>query len=243
MATESAAPAGAAKQSGVIEDILEVLYAPSLVFDRTRNAKVMSYLLVTTAFVLIVMLATKNLVDPWMEAQADLSIRLAAENGKPVPDEAIGATRAFMSWGFLATAVFVTLLGPLVNGLLLLLGSKVGGAKLTFGQASVIAALGGIPRLFNYIAMPVQGLLLDAEKARSVSDFSLGPARFVDPATTPPPLLALLASIDVTRVWQFVLTGIGVAVVARVSKGNGFIAAAIMLALGTILQLLPTALA
>ena len=107
----------------------------------------------------------------------------------------------------------------------------------------MIAVLGGIPRLLAYLLLPAQTKPLDAEKARRLSGPSLGAARFVDPATTSPAVLAMLSSLDLTRIWQVILTAIGVSVVARVSTGAGFVAAVIMVCIGLILQLIPAALA
>lgn len=231
------------KPGGVFENLIEVLFSPSKVFARTRQSKATMYVLVTAVLVGVVLVLTKNLLQPWFDAQADLAIQQAAAKGQPMPEQAIGAMRGFMVWGFVGTGIVATLIGPYFNGLFLLLGGKLASAALSFRQAAMIAVLGGVPRLLAYILMPAQTVMLDADQARGLSDLSLGAARFVDPATTSPPVLALLASVDITRIWQVILTAIGVSVVARVSMGAGFVAAIIMVCIGMIFQLLPTAFA
>jgi len=231
------------KPGGVFENLIEVLFSPSKVFARTRQSKATAYVLVTAVLVAIVVVATKNLLQPWFEAQGDLAIAQAAAKGRPMPDQAVGAMRGVMVWTFVGTGVLATLLGPYLNGLFLVLGGKLASASLSFRQATMIAVLGGVPRLLAYLLMPAQTMMLDADKARGLSDLSLGAARFADPATTAPPVLALLASVDITRIWQVVLTAIGVSVVARVSMAAGFIAAVIMVCIGMIFQLIPAAFA
>lgn len=232
----------APKQGGLFENLVEVLYAPSAVFDRTRAAKAGKYALVTALIVMVVVLATKNLVMPWFEAQGDLALKLAAAKGKPIPEAAASAMRASTAWGVVAGAPLVALIGPYINALFLLLGAKLMKAPLSYAQAATVAVLAGVPRLFSWILMPVQALVLDGASARSLMDLSLSPARFVDPEKVPQPVLALLGNLDVFHLWQLALTAIGVAVVARVSKGTGVLIALIMFGIAAILQLAPSAL-
>jgi hypothetical protein len=238
--TESTATASSG--GGLFEDLIEVLYAPSSVFDRTRARKAFMYALVTAILVAVVAFATKNLMMPWFEAQSDLALKLAAAKGKPIPDAAAASMRSFTSWGIVVGAPLTMLIGPYINAALLVLGAKVMKAPLTYAQAAMVATLGGVPRILGWIALPVQGLVLDGSQARSIADLSLGPARFFDPATIPPSVLTLLGNLDVFRIWQIALIAIGVSVVARVPRSTGAVVAIIMLGVGAIMQLLPTAL-
>ncbi len=234
---------GSQQPGGLFENLIEVLFSPSKVFDRTRNSKAFMYALVTAIIVGVVLFATKNLLQPWFEAQADTSMAQAAAKGTPIPEQAASTMRSFMAWGFLGTAVAAALIGPYINALFLLFGGKLASARLTYAQAAMIAVLGGVPRLLSYLLMSAQTVLLDSANAKGLTDLALGPARFVDPVTTSPAVVAMLSSVDVTRVWQVILTAIGVSVVARVSAGAGFVAALIMVCVGMILQLIPAAFA
>lgn len=237
---DTAAPA---KQGGLFEDLIEVLYSPAKVFDRTRNAGVGKYLLVTTVIILVIVIATRGLMQPYMDAQFDLSVKLAAAKGTPMPENAIEAGRKFSSYGLVAVAALTMLIGPLLNAVFLVLGGKIFGAPLSFARASVIAALAGVPRLFTWVAIALQGMMLpEGTMPRSMADASLGPARFVDPETTPQAIVALLSNIDVFRIWQIVLLGIGVSVVARVTRMNGYLTAIVAVGLATALSLIPGAL-
>jgi hypothetical protein len=232
----------APKQGGLFEDLIEVLYAPSKVFDRARNSSAFKYALVTAIICLVVAVATKNLLMPWLDAQAELSIKMAAAKGKPIPDNAAASMRSFTAWGIIIGAPLTMLIGPYINAIFLLIGGKLMNARMTYAQAATIAVLGGVPRVIGWLLMPVQAIISDSSKARSIADLSIGPARFVDPEQLSPTILTLLGNLDIFRLWQIALTVIGVAIIGRVSKGTAVVVVIIMVGVGAILQLIPSAL-
>jgi hypothetical protein len=113
---------------------------------------------------------------------------------------------------------------------------------MRFGQAALIATLASVPRILSFLATAAQGAVFDVASIRSFYDASLGPARFVDPVTTSPAVLGLLANIDVFSIWQVVIFAIGVSVVARVARSTGFVAAVIAWGIGAALTLIPALL-
>lgn len=232
----------APKQGGLFEDLIEVLYAPSKVFDRSRAASAFKYAAVLFVLVLVLMIATKNLLTPWFDAQTELTIKLAAAKGKPIPDNAAASMRSFTPWSIVVGGALTMLIGPYLNAIWLLIGAKIAKAPLTYSQAALVAVLAGVPRLLGWLAMPIQAILSDGANARSLSDLSLGPARFVDPNTMPPAVLAALGNLDVFRLWHMALIVIGVSVVSRVSKGTAAVAMIILFAISLALQLIPSAL-
>ncbi|MEQ1693404.1 MAG: YIP1 family protein, partial [Gemmatimonas sp.] len=186
----------APKQSGLFEDLIEVLYSPSAVFDRTRAVKAGKYALVTALIVAVIAIATKNLVQPWFDAQADLALKAMAAKGTAIPDGMASGMRTSTSWSIVIGAPLVTLVGPYFNAMFLLLGAKMMKANLSYAQAATVAVLAGVPRLFSWILMPVQALISDGASARSLMDLSLSPARFVDPEKMPPAVLQFLGNLD-----------------------------------------------
>lgn len=226
----------------VFEDILEVLWAPSTVFERSRYRTFGKYMLVLFFVCAVVTVIAAKLTGPWLDATFDLSMQQAAARGQTIPPEAMATARKFGSVGFYFSPLFVVVLGGFVGGLLLLLGSKIAQASVTYGQAVLIAVMGSMPRILGLLASAVMGLVMDGEKARSLFDLSIGPARFVDAAKTSPVLMQLLAGLDLFNLWQLVIFGIGVAVVGRVSRSSGFLAALVAWVIGTALPLLPTLL-
>lgn len=226
-------------KGGLFEDLIEVLYKPADVFDRARNNGFGKYLLVTALLVAVVIFGTKGLLQPAIDAQFEMQMRMMAERGQAMPEQAQAAGRGFATWSTLGVFVLAALIGPLLNGVFLLIGGKIAGAALSFRQATLIAVLGGMPRILSVLLMPVVALF--TETPRSLMDLGLSAARFVDPTSTNPAILGLLANIDVFRIWQILLIGIGVAVIGKVERSAGFIAALVAIGIGIILGLIPAA--
>ncbi len=233
----------ASSQGSVFEDVLEVLWAPGKVFDRSRAKGVGMYILVLTAVTLVIVLATKGLIQPYVDANFDLQMQQMAAKGKPMPAEAVAAAQKFAGYGFLATGVLMIPIGAVLTGLLTWIGGKVASARFSFGQAMLIATLASVPRVLSFIATAVQGAMVDPQSIRSFSDASLGAARFVDPVTTSPALMALLTNLDIFNIWQFIIMAIGISVVGRVERSAGYVGALVGWGLGVALTVVPALLA
>jgi hypothetical protein len=108
---------------------------------------------------------------------------------------------------------------------LLWLAGKVIGASVAFAAAMMITTYSYVPRIVETVLNAIQGLLLSPESITSRYSVQIGPARFLDAASTNPVLLALLGGLDVFTIWTTVLLAIGLAVVARVPRSKAAIAA------------------
>jgi hypothetical protein len=231
-----------ASKGSVFEDVLEVMWAPANVFDRSRAKGVGMYILVLTAITLVIVLATKGLIQPYVDANFDLQMQQMAAKGKPMPAEAVAAAQKFAGYGFLATGVLMIPIGAVLTGLLVWIGGKVVSARFAFGQAMLIATLASVPRILSFIATAVQGAMVDPQSIRSFSDASLGAARFVDPVSTSPALMAMLTNLDIFNVWQFIIMAIGISVVGRVERSAGYVGALVGWGLGVALTVVPALL-
>jgi hypothetical protein len=235
----STPPAG-----GLFEDLIESFTAPSRVFERRRDGRYGALLGALVVLTLVVMVATLGASGPYWDAQFDLSLRQAAEQGRAAMPEgaALDMARTSGRWfGAIGGALFVPLF-VWIGALFVLLGAKVAGASLSYRQGAAIFTVAGIPRLLSPIAMAVQGLLVDPSSIRSMSDASLGPARFLDPAATPAVVLSVLSNFDLVNLWAFALVAIGISVVGRVSRGAGAAGMGIVFACSLALTLIPAAL-
>ena len=232
-----------ASKGSVFEDVLEVMWAPAKVFDRARAKGVGMYILVLTAVTLVIVLATKGLIQPYLDANFDLQMQQMAARGTPMKPEAVAAAQKFSGYIFLATGVLMIPIGAVLTGLLVWIGGKVASARFTFGQAMLIATLASVPRVLSFIATAVQGAIADPQSIRSFSDAALGAARFVDPATTSPALTAMLANLDIFNIWQFIIMAIGISVIGRVERSAGYVGALVGWGLGVALTVVPALLA
>ena len=74
--------AATTKQGSVWEDLLEVLWAPAAVFERSRSRGVGMFMLLLTIVLVVVLVATKNLLQPFVDANYDLQVIKMAEQGQ-----------------------------------------------------------------------------------------------------------------------------------------------------------------
>ncbi len=229
-------------EGGLLDDLLEIFIAPSKVFERRRHGDYGVLLLVLVVIALAIVLATKGLSTPYYDAQFDHTMALAAQNGKPMPAEATGATaRAGFVWVMVAAQTVLIPIFVWIAALFVMLGAKVAGASIGYKQGAVIFTLAGFPRLLSPIVMAIQGAIVEPTSIRAMSDAQLGPARFFDPLTTPPAIHNALTNFDVFNIWAFVLVAIGISVIGKVPRANGAIGSAVVLACVLALALIPAA--
>ncbi len=237
--TASDAELAPAPKGGLIEDFVDVFVHPTSLFNRVRNSSFVRPALIQTVIFLVLVLAVRNLVSPFMEAEIERSMGVAAASGQPVPEnaQAMGST----------IARFSSMVGPVIapwfmaifGGLATLIGARIAGAKLSFGQSAMVASWSAMPSILGYMALAIQGAVLDTSSLRGVSDGSIGPTRFLNPDTTPPVVISLLNQLDLFSIWGLVITAIGVSVVAKVDRSAGALAAVIKFALFALLTLIP----
>lgn len=230
------------KSGSVWEDSLEVLWAPATVFQRSATRGVGMYMLVLTAFLIVALLATKGLLQPYLDANYDLQMIKMAEQGKPVPTEGLDTIRAVSSWTLLIGWSFTAVLSGIAGGIITWLAAKLVRTPLLFGRAVFIATLASVPRIIGLLATAVQGALVNPDTITSPFSASLGPARFLDARAADPAVLAILGGIDLFTIWNIVITAVGVSVIAKTSRSTGWIVSVIAWAITVILTLLPVLL-
>lgn len=234
--------AGATNEGGVFEDILEVLWAPAAVFERSRNRGAGMYMLVLTLVIVGLLVATKSLIQPYVDANFDLQLIKMTEQGRKMPAEAVESGRRIGGYFLYATWAFTAVFAGLIGGVLTWLGAKVAGAAMPIGRAIFVATLATVPRVLGILATAIQGAVLDTSNVTSLFAASVGPARFVDPAKVDNVVLTLLATFDLFGLWNLAITALGVSVIARVSRGAGWMASFIALAISLLFSLIPAAL-
>jgi hypothetical protein len=230
-------------RSTLMEDVVNIFIKPSSVFENNRNKSFVMAAVVQSVIFLVLVFALKNLVSPYMDAEVARNMAKAAAkaaaSGQPMPAGAGAMGEKIASIGGMIGPVLAPWFIAIFGGLFTWIAARIVGAKLTFGQSAMIAAWSGFPAVLSYIATGVQGALVDAGTVRGMSDASLGPARFVDPATTPAALLALLQNLDVFSLWTVILIAIGVAIVARVTVSSGVVASIVKWGIVVLISMVP----
>lgn len=212
---------------GLMEDVIGIFVSPSQVFEHQRNKSFVMPVLIQMVILTALAVGLKNLMAPFWDAEfargAAKAAQQAAANGTPAPPA--GMMNSIQSFTYYSAAVVGPWLTAIIGGIVLWLGGKIVGAKFSVGQGMTIAAWAGMPMILGMIAMAVLGVMADPLTVRGMGDAQLGLARFFDPNTASPALMALFTILDVFSIWSIVLAGIGVSVVGHVSRGAGMVAA------------------
>ena len=231
--------AGPVPKKGLFEDFIDILVRPRELFERNQNTSFVRPALVQSIFFLVVGVAAMNLLAPYFEADM---LRGMRQSGQEIPAGASGATGIMAKVTVVAGFAIAPWLIALLGGIATWIAGRVLGARMSFGQSAMIASWSYTPAMLGAIVMAVQGAIADPATIRGAADAQIGPARFMDPDTTAPPIMALVTQLDLFNLWGLVLTAIGVMVVARKDMGTGALAAIIKFALVALATLVPALL-
>jgi hypothetical protein len=213
------------------EDFMDIFYAPSSVYERRQNQSPWPVILIVSALLLLISFLTYGAISPAVEAE----LRRQLSKNPQMTQDQIEMGLKMASW----TTRLGGLLYPLVimiAGFFVWIIAKIFGSKGSYNVALVVIGYASIIDVVKAILTGAQALLMDPSSLTSIYKLSTGPARFVDPASASPVMLAILNRLDIFTIWYSVLLGIGVYVTGKVSKAN-----AVMFAI--VYWLLPTAFA
>ncbi|MBI2795251.1 MAG: YIP1 family protein [Gemmatimonadetes bacterium] len=237
MSDPSASPADAptpAETASVVEDFLDIFYAPAAVFARRANGNFWIPMLVVMLMTGAIFLATRGVTRPIMDAEmARAEAAQMKKNPQITPDQ-LAVGRNIQEKVAPVGAFLFPPIGILLVALTLWLVGKMFGATQTWNAALVVSS-------YAYILKPVEGFLNGAQammmNPASLDGrlrVSLGVARFLDPATTSPVLLAAIGRLDLFTIWLTALLAIGLSVTGRISRRDGAIAAVIVWIIGAL---------
>jgi len=232
----STAPAAA--PASLWEDFIDILYAPTEVFNRRRNAGFGLVLLIVVVLIALLFFASQGPLSDAMAAEFRRAMERGGQSGPMSAEQQAQAQRMGQIFGMAAMVIGYPI-AILVTGLLLWAIGKAFGFVGTAGMAILVVTYAQVPRILQTAAGLLQGLLLNPQ---SLAATAMGPARFVDPETTSAVLLALLMRLDVFYIWSTILIAIGAHVVGRVPKGQAYLLAAIIWIVGAIPTVLPALL-
>lgn len=234
--TQGSAPAP--EKTSIVEDFIDIFYAPSTVFARRERSGYGLTLLIVTVVAALFTFAARDAITTALDA--DMSRRMAEQMAKnpQLTQEMVDRMRGTQTTISLYMMMVGTPVAIVVVAFLSWLSAKIVSAKITWQQAMLIVTLAWIPRLVSSLIVAVQGLLTDTSAMDSMMRLTFSPARFMSPETTPP-LLAAATRFDVFVLWTTVLIGIGIAVMAKVPRSKGFGAAAIVWGLASAMAIVP----
>jgi hypothetical protein len=218
----------APEQASLVEDFIDIFYAPSTVFARRVQSGFWAHLLVVTLIAALFAFANRGVFDQIFDAEFQRGAAKAMEGNPQITADMMATQRNISS----KVAGFFQYIGaPLlifVVAILIWIVARITKARITYQQAVLIMTLAFIPRLIQYLLTTVQMLFMDTATVTSMHSLSFSPARFMDPDTPNRMLLGLMGRLDLFTIWVTILIGIGIAVMGKVPKSRGLIAAAII---------------
>ncbi|HUQ84581.1 MAG TPA: Yip1 family protein [Gemmatimonadaceae bacterium] len=227
---DAPAPAKQEKAS-ILDDFMDIFYAPSTVFARRENAGFWIPLLIVTVLTGVIFIANRDLIEPIMEAE--MTRAMAKNSQQLTPEQMEGVRKMGGVFGTIGAFVFtpVTLLAL---GIVIWIVGKFVDAKQTMNAAINVAVFSYVPRIIEGIVNRAQSMLIDTSTINSRYSLTLGVGRFLDADTTSPILLGLVGRIDLFTIWVTVLIAIGLAVTGKISRGRAAIAAVAVWLIGAL---------
>jgi Yip1-like protein len=229
-----AAPAPAvATDASVMDDIIEIFYAPSRVFARRRdNPKFWAaFFILTILFALGVWMMMRNYSDV-LDAQLRRQMDAAMAKNPQFTPEMAAKSRAMGETIAPVSGVFIGVISTFILGLAIWLIGKLFDAQASLRHGMVIATLASFPKIIDLIIAVVMAMVMGTAGITDMMAAGPSLARFA-PAGSSMLVVGLLSRFSIGVIWATILIGIGLHVIGRIDKGRAYTAAAVIWLLGT----------
>jgi len=221
-------------KAGLWEDFVDIFHTPSSVFARRSDGKFGLALLFLVIVGTILFFVTKNAMSPIMDAEFTRQTAAAMRKNPNITAEQMASSRNFFEMlapVFFAVVLTISVFG---TGVILWLVGKLFDAKESVTAAIMIATYSEVPRIVQILTNAAQALIMSPDKLNAANSVGFNLARFMNPDTTSPVLIALGARVDLFTIWVTVLLAIGLHVVGKIPKQQAYIAAAIAWVVGAL---------
>jgi hypothetical protein len=221
-------------KAGLWEDFVDIFYAPSSVFARRSDGKFGMALLLLVIVAGVLVFVTKNAMQPVMDAEFARQSAAAMRKNPNLTSEQLATGRNFFEMiGPLVYAVILTI-SVFGTGVVLWAVGKLFDAKDSVAAAIMVATYAEVPRIVQILTNAAQGLFMSPEKLTSINSVGFSLARFMNPDTASPVMIALAGRVDLFTIWVTVLLAIGLHVVGKIPRQQAAIAAAITWVVGAL---------
>ena len=215
-----------------LQRVTSIFSAPTKTFTEIRDGKrswwLPFILMVVFSYLLFAVVATKVGMQQVTENQIRLN-PAQAERMEQVPAEQRATSMKFAT--IFTEAIFLAnpllVLGGIALfslGLMATINFGFGG-KAKFGSVFAMWMYAGLPGLVKVILgilVVFAGTAPESFNIKNYAPTNIG--AFLNPADTNNVLYALASSLDVVTIWSMIVLGIGIATVAGVKRGSGYIA-------------------
>jgi hypothetical protein len=221
------------------EDFIDIFVSPREVFARRADGGFALPLIFVTLVIVALFFAMQSALATAFDAEFRRGLAQGAAAGQQMTAEQMAVARKYAGiGGMVALLVFIPV-GAMVTGLVAWILGKLFDSVATVRQLVMVATYALFPRILQAVVAVFIGLLFDPP---TLAAASVGPAHFVDPATTSAWLVQMLLRLDVFMIWSTILIAIGLQVVGRMRKGPSFVVAVLVWLLGAIPTVLPVLL-
>ena len=215
-------------KASVFEDFIDIFYAPANVFARREKSGYGMQLLIVCVLAALFAFANRAITSQIFDVEFQRGVAKAMAANPQITADQMNSMRGIqekvVAFGsYIGTPIIIFVLAFFTW-----IAAKVVSAKIDYQQAALIVTLAWIPRLVGSLVMTVQSLLMDTSTITSMFAVTLSPARFMDPDAGNAKVFALIGNLEVFAIWYAVLVGIGIAVIGKVPRAQGYTATAII---------------
>jgi hypothetical protein len=224
----------AAPKTPLWEDFIDIFTSPRQVFARREGSGFGLPLLILTVLFAILIIGTKPLAQPAIDAEMARGVAHAIKAHPEVPAAQIQQGQAMgEKFGMYFLIISLPIMAML-TGLVLWVVGKIFDAKESPGVATMVATYAFFPKLLAMVAGALIAYLSGPDRLTGLARLTLGPGALFDPETASPVLMAVITRLDVFTIWETILLAIGLQVTGRVTKTNSYIAAAVVWIIGAL---------
>jgi hypothetical protein len=216
------------------EDMFEIFYAPSAVYERRRGGEYGLPLVALAVTASILFIATRGLLQPVIDAETAIGmVKTCAKLTPEQCDQARSVAQKYSGIGGLISVPIIYLVMPFILGCAAWLAAMAVGVRQRYGVAVMIATFAWYPRLVESVVGALQLALLPNLQVTSHLSISLGLGRFLD-GTHPSLTTALLGRVDVFTLWVTFLIGLGFMVTAKATRAQAIMIGAMVWVVGAL---------
>ncbi len=210
-----------------ITDPLEIYYEPSKVFERRRGGQFWWPLLVLVVVFSLASFAAQEPMRPFTDAAFERTLAKSPNPDRLRQNREVVERFAVV---ILPVAMFV---GSFFLGGVLWVVARVTGSRQSYSQAMTVVTFAGFVGFVAAIVNALQAAFMPGIDPTWTAHLSIGPARFLDPATAP---LAtdVLEHLSLFALWSTFLIYLGVKTMARVEASKAWTTAAVYWGLGLV---------
>ena len=219
--------------ASVMDDIIEIFYAPSRVFARRRdNPKFWAaFFILSILFAIGMWVMMRNYADV---LDAQIRRQLDAQMAKNPQMTAEMAEKGRHMGQIIApiSGILGGVIATLILGVGVWLVGKLFDSKADIRHGMMIATFASFPKVIDLILAAVQALAMGTAGVTNMMAAGPSLARFA-PAGTSSTIIGLLSRFSIGTIWATILIAIGLHIAGRMTKGRAYGAAIVLWLIGT----------